>query len=67
MGTQEVGEDIPLALACAGHLGTWEASQSVCFGPATHWLMGQAQVKFKVQFKSLESTAPPSCGVTRRV
>ena len=26
--------------------------------------MGQAQVKFEVQFKSLESTVPPSRGVT---
>ena len=65
MGTQEVGEDIPLALACAETSVPGKPASPCAFDLLLTGSRARSPVKFKVQFKALESTVPPSCGVNR--
>ena len=63
-GTQELGEGILLALACAEFSAPWEASQSVHFRPADHLLVDQAHSKVWGTSQGSGEHVPPPCGVT---
>lgn len=65
VGTQEVGEDIPLALACAETSGPGKPASPCAFDLLLTGSRARSPVRFEVQFKSLESTVPLSCGVNR--
>ena len=65
MGTHEVGEDIPLALACAETSAPGKPASLCAFDLLLTGSRARSPVKFEAQFKALESTVPPSCGVNR--
>ena len=65
MGTQEVGEDIPLALACAETSAPGKPAGLCAFDLLLIGSRARSPVKFEVQFKSLEGTVPLSRGGTR--
>lgn len=65
MGTQEVGEDIPLALACAETSAPGKPASPCASDLLLTGSRARSPVKFEAQFKSLESTVPLSCGVNR--